>query len=191
MDYSDRSLLHYVCVLAYPKICNSLSEQEFRALNVSCKSETLELTESSSSVFVCFYYTLLTFIICWPYIILHQPIQIYWHRYKLCINSRCVLQLFDESRENRYNRLPMVLYVFFERKTHQHLWNIAIQPQVGSHNVWPSARCSRCSPPGEKSLWNRTIMKKSCLLGSWVLVKPGVFCRIEVAAIVLNSYQNF
>ena len=39
----------------------------------------------------------------------------------------------------------------------QHLWNIAIQPGIGCHDVWANTRWSGCSPLEEKSLLNGTI----------------------------------
>ena len=30
----------------------------------------------------------------------------------------------------------------------QYLWNIALWPEVGCHNIWADTRCSGCSPPG-------------------------------------------
>ena len=46
-------------------------------------------------------------------------------------------------------------------KKQQYLWNYAIQPEVGCHNVWANTHCSGCSLLGEKSLWNRIIEEKS------------------------------
>ena len=40
----------------------------------------------------------------------------------------------------------------------QYLWNIAIQPAVSCYNSWANLRCSCCSPLGEISLWNWTII---------------------------------
>ena len=40
----------------------------------------------------------------------------------------------------------------------QYLWNNAIQPAVGCYNSWANIPCLGCSPLGEKSLWNGTIL---------------------------------
>ena len=44
----------------------------------------------------------------------------------------------------------------------QHLWNIAIQPEVGCCNVWANTRCLGCSPLGEK-----IIVKQDYSLTHW------------------------
>ena len=70
------------------------------------------------------------------------------------------------SRTSRdYNKLLMVLYILEHKMQHllihapntcivifvkQHyLWNIALQPEVGCHNIWANTHCLGSSPLGE------------------------------------------
>ena len=57
----------------------------------------------------------------------------------------------------RFRRVKFVLIPprFLQQ---QYLWNIAIQPAVGCYHSWTNIRCSGCSPLGEISLWNGTVL---------------------------------
>ena len=56
----------------------------------------------------------------------------------------------------------------------QYFWNIAIQPAVGCYNLWVDIHCSGCSPPGKKSLWNKTIRPLGSNF-SEILIKIHIF----------------
>ena len=57
----------------------------------------------------------------------------------------------------------------------QYLWNIAIPPAVSCYNIWANINCLGCSPPGEKSLWNRPLSAAQSR-HLWDICHPFIHC---------------
>ena len=94
---------------------------------------------------------------------LHLPALWYFHMSVIC--------------PHRFHRVRFISIppCFVKQR---YLWNIAMQPSVSCYNVRANLCCSGCSPLGEKSLWNGTIVEDLAGIGhlfQFVLVR-GVIC---------------